>query len=308
MTQDKINAYMTLYTVLSTLVKISAPFVPFMAEEIYLNLVKSVDKSAPESVHLCDFPVSEEKYIDDELEKNMDLVLKLVVQGRACRNAANIKNRQPIGKMFVKAGFELPEMFKELVADELNIKEIIFTDDAEHFTQYKFKPQLRVLGPRYGKLVPQIAKALEEIDGNETMKAFKEGRSVTLNVAGNDIELNESDVLVEVTQKEGFVSETDRDITVVLDTNLTPELIEEGFVREIISKIQTMRKEAGFEVQDHIKLYYSDNKRIGEIIERNKSLIADEVLATVVQEGKEDGYSKDWNINGEKANFTVVKV
>jgi len=308
MTQDKINAYMTLYTVLSTLVKISAPFVPFMAEEIYLNLVKSVDKSAPESVHLCDFPVSEEKYIDDELEKNMDLVLKLVVQGRACRNAANIKNRQPIGKMFVKAGFELPEMFKELVADELNIKEIIFTDDAEHFTQYKFKPQLRVLGPRYGKLVPQIAKALEEIDGNETMKAFKEGRSVTLNVAGNDIELNESDVLVEVTQKEGFVSETDRDITVVLDTNLTPELIEEGFVREIISKIQTMRKEAGFEVQDHIKLYYSDNKRIGEIIERYKSLIADEVLATVVQEGKEDGYSKDWNINGEKANFTVVKV
>lgn len=308
MTQDKINAYMTLYTVLSTLIKISAPFVPFMAEEIYLNLVKSVDKSAPESVHLCDFPVAEDRYIDEELEKNMDLVLKLVVQGRACRNAANIKNRQPIGKMFVKADFELPEMFKELVADELNIKEIIFTDDAENFTQYKFKPQLRVLGPRYGKLVPQIAKALEEIDGNETMKAFREGRSVTLKVDGNDVELSESDVLIEVTQKEGFVSETDRNITVVLDTNLTPELIEEGFVREIISKIQTMRKEAGFEVQDHIKLYYSDNKRIGEIIERNKDLIADEVLADVVQEGKEEGYSKDWNINGEKANFTVVKI
>jgi len=224
MTQDKINAYMTLYTVLSTLVKLSAPFVPFMADEIYLNLVKSVDKSAPESVHLCDFPVSEARYIDDELEKNMDLVLKLVVQGRASRNAANIKNRQPIGKMFVKADFELPEMFKELVADELNIKEIIFTDDAENFTQYKFKPQLRVLGPRYGKLVPQIAKALEEVDGNETMKAFKEGRPVTLKVDGNDVELNESDVLIEVTQKQGFVSETDRNITVVLDTNLTPNL------------------------------------------------------------------------------------
>ena len=308
MTQDKINAYMTLYTVLSTLVKLSAPFVPFMADEIYLNLVKSVDKSAPESVHLCDFPVSEARYIDDELEKNMDLVLKLVVQGRASRNAANIKNRQPIGKMFVKADFELPEMFKELVADELNIKEIIFTDDAENFTQYKFKPQLRVLGPRYGKLVPQIAKALEEVDGNETMKAFKEGRPVTLKVDGNDVELNESDVLIEVTQKQGFVSETDRNITVVLDTNLTPELIEEGFVREIISKIQTMRKEAGFEVQDHIKLYYSDNSRIGEIIEKNRNLIADEVLASDIQEGKEEGYSKDWNINGEKANFTVVKV
>ncbi len=308
LTQDKINAYMTLYTVLSTLVKVAAPFVPFMAEEIYLNLVKSIDKSAPESVHLCDFPVCEERYIDEELEKNMDLVLKLVVQGRACRNAANIKNRQPIGKMFVKAGFELPEMFKELVADELNIKEVIFTDDADNFTEYRFKPQLRVLGPRYGKLVPQIAKALEEIDGKKAMEAFREGRTITLKVDGNDVELSESDVLVEVKQKEGFVSETEKDITVVLDTNLTPELIEEGFVREIISKVQTMRKEAGFEVQDRIKLYYSDNKRIGEIMERNSSVIAEEVLATTIQEGKVEGYSKDWNINGEKANFTVVKV
>lgn len=308
MTQDKINAYVTLYTVLTSLTKVIAPFVPFMAEEIYGNLVKSVDVNAPESVHLCDFPLYDEKFVDRELEKNMDLVLKLVAQGRACRNAANIKNRQPIGKMYVKANFELPEMFKELVADELNIKEIIFTDDARHFTEYRFKPQLRTLGPKYGKLVPQIAKALNELDGYNAIDRFKNGETISINIDGTNIELAETDVLVEVTQKEGFVSETDRDITVVLDTNLTPELIEEGFVREITSKIQTMRKEADFEVQDHIKVYYSDNKRIAEIIEKNKSLITDEVLAEEIIEGKMQGYSKDWNINGEKVNMTVVKV
>jgi len=307
MTQDKINAYMTLYTVLVELTKLIAPFVPFMAEEIYQNLVISVDKSAPESVHLCNYPEFIEKYVDEELEKNMDLVLKIVVQGRACRNTANIKNRQPIGKMYVKADFELPQAFRELVEDELNVKEVIFTDDAKHFTVYKFKPQLRTLGPKYGKLVPQIAKALNEVDGHAVMDSLKNGQTISLDVDGNKVELAESDVLVEVAQKEGFVTVSERDITVVLDTNLTPELIEEGFVREIISKIQTMRKEADFEVQDHIKLYHTGNEKIGGIIGKNKDIISEEVLADEIGEGIADGYTKEWNINGEKVTLTVVK-
>lgn len=308
MTQDKINAYMTLNTVLVTLAKISAPYVPFVAEMIYRNLIKSVDESAPESVHLCSFPEAHEKFIDAELEKNMELVLRLVVQGRACRNAASIKNRQPLGKMYVKAGFELPNMFKELVLDELNVKELVFTEDAKHFTTYRFKPQLRTLGPKYGKLVPQIAKILAEADGNEMMDCFNEGKTVTFDVEGTKIELSLEDVLVETAQKEGFVAESDRDIVVVLDTNLTPELLEEGFVREIISKIQTMRKEAGFEVQDHIRLFFANNAKIAEIIMSNKSEIADDVLADEVAEGTADGYSKEWNINGERVLMTVVKV
>ncbi|HHW47043.1 MAG TPA: isoleucine--tRNA ligase [Clostridiaceae bacterium] len=307
MNQDKINAYMTLYTVLAEVTKLIAPFVPFMAEEIYQNLVISVDKSAPESVHLCDYPEFIEKYVDEELEKNMDLVLKIVVQGRACRNAANIKNRQPIGKMYVKADFELPQDYKELVEDELNVKELIFTDDAKHFTVYKFKPQLRTLGPKYGKLVPQIAKALNEVDGHAVMDSFKNGQTISFEVEGNKIELSESDVLVEVAQKEGYVSVSEKDITVVMDTNLTPELIEEGFVREIVSKIQTMRKEANFEVQDRIKLYHAGNKKIAEIIDRNKDYISNEVLADEILEGTVDGYSKEWNINGEKVTMTVIK-
>jgi len=307
MTQDKINAYMTLYTVLVELTKLIAPFVPFMAEEIYQNLVISVDKSAPESVHLCDYPEFIESYVNEELEKNMDLVLQIVVQGRACRNTANIKNRQPIGKMYVKAGFELPKDYKVLVEDELNIKELIFTDEAKHFTVYKFKPQLRTLGPKYGKLVPQIAKALNEVDGHAVMESFKNGQTINLDIDGNKIELSESDVLVEVTQKEGYVSVSEKDITVVLDTNLTPELIEEGFVREIISKVQTMRKEANFEVQDRIKLYHAGNERIAGIINRNKDIISEEVLADEIIEGTVEGYSKEWNINGEKVMMTVIK-
>lgn len=308
MTQDKINAYMTLYTVLVKLITISAPFVPFVTEEIYSNLVRNIDSSAPESVHLCDFPVADEKFIDKELEKNMELVLKLVVLGRACRNTANIKNRQPIKRIFVKAGFELPEMFNELVKDELNVKEVEFTEDARRFTKYKFKPQLRTLGSKYGKLVPQIAKVLTEIDDNMVMEKFAKGEMVTFELEGKTIELAEADVLIETAQKDGFVSEADKDTTVVLDTNLTPELIEEGFVREIISKIQTMRKEAGFEVQDHIKVYFADNARISEIIERNKAVISEETLADEITQGSSEGYSKEWNINGEKANFTVKKV
>ena len=308
MTQDKINAYMTLHTVLTTLIKIAAPFVPFITEEIYRNLVRNFDKTAPESVHLCDFPVMNKEMVDKKLEKNMELVLKLVVQGRSCRNAANIKNRQPIGKMYVQAGFELPDMFKELVADELNVKEIIFTDDASYFTQYKFKPQLRTLGPKYGKLVPKIAEKLNSLDGNSVMDAFKKGDSIEFEIDGTQVKLAETDVLIEVTQKEGYVSDSDRDSTVVIDTNLTEELLEEGFVREIISKIQTMRKEAGFEVQDHIKFYYESSDKICTIISKNKDLIADEVLGEEVSQGKTDGYTKDWNINGEKATFTVVKI
>ncbi|MGI6778053.1 MAG: isoleucine--tRNA ligase [Acetivibrionales bacterium] len=308
MNQDKINAYMTLYTVLETLTRIIAPFVPFMAEEIYQNLVRSVDASAPDSVHLCYFPEVQENLINTELEKNMDLVLKLVVLGRACRNLANIKNRQPISKMYVKSGFELPDMFKDLVADELNIKEIEFTEDADRFTDYKFKPQLKTLGPKYGKLVPKIAAFLSGVDGRKTMKDFKDGQKLVFTVEGTEVELTQDDVLVEIIQREGFISETERDTTVVIDTNLTPELIEEGFVREIISKVQTMRKEAGFEVQDYINLYYSENSMIGEIISKNSELIADEVLAEKIAEGTSDGYSKEWSINGEKVRMTVKRV
>ncbi len=308
MEQDKINAYMTLWTVLSTVTKLSAPFIPFMAEEIYQNLVKNVDANAPASVHLCDFPVSDEKLIDKALEDNMENVLKLVVLGRACRNTANIKNRQPIGNMYVKAAFTMPEMYVELVADELNIKKIIFTDDAKAFTEYKFKPQLRTLGPKYGKLVPQIGKVLAEIDSDVLLVPFAKGETAKLEVEGNAVELAEADVLMEVVQKQGFVSETDKDVTVVLDTNLSPELIEEGYVREIISKVQTMRKEAGFEVMDNIKVYYSGTAEIEKVIINNSAEISGDVLAKEIIAGKADGYEKEWNINGEKVIITVVKV
>ncbi|MEG6611844.1 isoleucine--tRNA ligase [Pseudoclostridium thermosuccinogenes] len=308
MNQDKINAYMTLNTVLVTVAKLSAPFVPFMAETMYRNLVKTVDPNAPESVHMCDFPVVDETFVDAELEKNMELVLKIVVEGRACRNTANIKNRQPLGKMFVKSEFELPETFRELVMDELNVKELIFTNDAKHFTTYKFKPQLRTLGPRYGKLVPKIAQVLAGLDGNEAMDMLDKGEKLTFEVDGTAIELAKDDVLIETAQKEGYVSETDRDVTVILDTNLTPELVEEGFVREIISKVQTMRKEAGFEVMDHIKLYYNGNEKIAEIMRNNMATICDEVLADSAEEGSAEGYGKEWNINGEKVFMVVVKV
>jgi len=308
MTQDKINAYMTLYTVLVQLITVSAPFVPFVTEEIYGNLVRNIDSEAPKSVHLCDFPVADEKFIDKELEKNMDLVLKLVVLGRACRNSANIKNRQPVARIYVKSDFVLPEMFVELIKDELNVKEVVFTDDARQFTKYKFKPQLRTLGAKYGKLIPHITKVLTEIDDTMVMDKFSKGEMVTFEIEGTTVELAESDVLIETSQKEGFVSETERDTVVVLDTNLTPELIEEGFVREIISKIQTMRKEAGFEVQDHIKIYFANNAKIAEIIERNKTVIGEETLADEIAEGSGSGYSKEWNINGEKVNFAVEKI
>ncbi len=308
MNQDKINAYMTLHTVLVELAKAIAPFVPFISEEIYLNLVKGIDTDAPESVHLCDYPVVKEGFIDKELENNMDKVLKYVVLGRACRNTANIKNRQPIGRMFIKDNEKLPQMYAELVKDELNVKQIVFTKDASGFTTYKFKPQLRTVGPKYGKLVSKIGEYLSKADGNELMDYFNKNGRISFELDAAAVELELSDVLVETAQKEGYVSESDRDITVVLDTNLTAELLEEGFVREIISKLQTMRKEAGFEVQDHIRVYYGRNDKISEIFERNKTLIGEEVLAEALMQSSGGGYSKEWSINGENVTFSVEKI
>ncbi|MGE5614145.1 MAG: isoleucine--tRNA ligase [Bacillota bacterium] len=308
MPQDKVNAYMTLYTVLVELAKLTAPFVPFISEQIYLNLVKNIDPEAPQSVHLCDYPKVLEEYIDQELERNMDSALKLVVVGRACRNTAGIKNRQPLGAMYVKSDEELPEMFTNIVADELNVKKIMFISDLSRFSTYKFKPQLRTLGPKYGKLLPKIGEYLANVDGDEFYKLLnKEGKAV-FDLEGTQVEIELSDVLVESVQREGFISESDRDITVVLDTNITPELLEEGFVREIVSKLQTMRKEAGFEVQDHIRVYYGDNDRIRGIFERNSALIAAEVLADELLPSNGEGFAKEWNINGENVTFAVSKI
>ena len=307
MPQDKVNAYMTLYTVLETVIKISAPFTPFMAEEIYRNLVLNSYSDAPESVHLCDFPVAKEEWIDKELEENMDEVLNIVILGRAGRNTANIKNRQPMGQMFVKAPKVLPEMFTAIVSEELNVKEVIFSDDVANFTTYKFKPQLRTLGPKYGKLVPKIGAYLGEVDGTAFMNELKANGTVKFNIEGTYVELAESDLLIETAEKGGFVTEEDRGITVVIDTNLTPELIEEGFVREIVSKIQTMRKEADFEVMDRIKVGFEGSDLLKGVVERNAEEIKTDVLADEIVEGTFEGYAKEWNINGEKVNIVVVK-
>ncbi len=307
MPQDKVNAYMTLYTALVTVSKAAAPMIPFMTEDIYRNLVCSIDKDAPESVHLCDFPTADESHIDRELEDHMEHVLKVVVMGRACRNTANIKNRQPIGKMFVKAPFALPEFYAEIVEDELNVKEAVFTDDVREFTTYTFKPQMRTVGPKYGKLLGQIKKELAELDGNAAMDELREKGFLTMSMAGAEVSLSEEDLLIDMVQKEGYVTEVSGEVTVVLDTNLTSELLEEGFVREIISKVQTMRKEAGFEVTDHIHLYQDENDRIAEILKNHTEEIKNEVLAEEIYIGKVAGYEKDWNINGERVMLGVEK-
>ena len=307
MEQDKINAYMTLYTSLVTLCKVAAPMIPFMTEEIYLNIVAGIDKTAPESIHLCDFPVANEAYIDKELEANMDEVLRIVVVGRACRNAANIKNRQPIGKMYVKAEAELSDFYKEIIEDELNVKEVEFTNDVRAYSSYSFKPQLKTVGPKYGRLLGKIKQALSEVDGNTAMDELNEKGQLTFNFDGETVELTKDDLLIEIAQTEGFESGNDGDITVVLDTNLTPELVEEGFMREIISKIQTMRKEAGFEVMDKITVYSDGNDKIAELISKNEDTVKNDVLATEIVTGKIDGYSKEWNINGENVTFGVKK-
>ena len=307
MEQDKINAYMTLYTALVNVAKAAAPMIPFMTEDIYQNIVRKVDKNAPESIHLCDFPKADEAQIDGELEDNMEEVLKIVVMGRACRNTANIKNRQPIGQMFVKAAHALPEFFADIVKDELNVKKVIFTDDVRSFTSYTFKPQLKTVGPKYGKLLGGIRQALPALDGNAAMDELKANGCLKLDINGNEVVLTEEDLLIETAQMEGYVSEQDNEVTVVLDTNLTPELIEEGFVRELISKIQTMRKEAGFEVMDKIRLYARDNDRITEILQKFGEQIRQDVLAEEIVTGQMGGYEKEWNINGEKVTLGVEK-
>jgi len=308
MEQDKINAYMTLYTALVTISKAAAPMIPFMTEEIYQNLVRSVDKDAIESIHLCDFPKVEEAWINKELEDDMEELLKIVVLGRAARNTANIKNRQPIGTMYIKADKEMGQFYTDIIADELNVKEVKFANDVESFISYSFKPQLRTVGPKYGKLLNGIRTALAEINGTEAMNELRFTGLLTLDINGNKVELSEEDLLIETAQTEGYVTEADGDISVVLDTNLTPELIEEGFVREIVSKVQTMRKEAGFEVMDKIHIYAKDNDKILELMKNHKEEIMSEVLAEDMTLGTTDGYVKEWNINKEPVVLGVAKM
>ena len=308
MTQDKINAYMTLYTTLVELAKISAPMIPFMADDIYRNLVCSIDKNAPISVHLCDFPAFKEEWIDKDLETNMKEVLDIVVLGRSCRNSANIKNRQPIGKMFVKSHTELDDFFKAIIAEELNVKKVEFKDDVKDFTSYSFKPQLRTLGPKYGKFIGEIRNALAEIDGNAAMDELNANGVLKLQLSNIVADLEKEDLLIETAQVEGFESVSDYGITVILDTNLTEELIEEGFVREIISKIQTMRKDSGYEVMDHIVLYHSGNDKIKDIIAKNKDEIMEDVLADDIKFDTNCDNEKAWDINGEKVNLGLERL
>ena len=308
MEQDKVNAYMTLYTVLVTLSKVAAPFVPYMTEEIYQNLVVNFDKSALESIHLTLYPECDESMIDKELEENMDTVLEIVVNGRAARNSANIKNRQPIGVMYVKCAEELPKMYVDIIADELNVKEVKFTTSTDGLTGYNMKPQLRTLGPKYGKLLPKIKEYLANADGSEIVPKLRNGETITFNIDGTDVTLAESDVLIEVTEKSGFVTEADAKLAVVLDTNLTPELIEEGFVREIVSKVQTMRKEAGFEVMDRICIGCKGNDKIADLITRNEESIKKDVLANEFTKDAVSGYVKEWNVNGETVTLSVEKL
>ena len=306
MTADKEAAYMTLYTVLNTMALISAPFTPFMSETMYQNMVRTVDKSAPESIHLCDWPKKDESFIDPELEANMAAVLDIVVLGRSARNAANIKNRQPVASMYVQ-GKALPDMYVSIIADELNVKEVRFVDDASSFISYRVKPQLKTLGPRYGKLLPKINQYLAgEGVGNAVVAAHNRGESYKFDIDGTEISLAAEDVLVSTEENAGFVTVTEHDLSVVLDTNLTPELIEEGFVREIVSKVQTMRKEAGFEVTDHIVLSHHGNSLIEGIFARHGAEIAADTLADSIKLGSA-GYVKDWEINGESVTLGVEK-
>ena len=308
MEQDKINAYMTLYTALVTICKAAAPMIPFMTEDIYQNLVRSNDANAPESIHLCDFPVVNKDHIDKKLEEDMEDVLDAVVMGRACRNEAAIKNRQPISRMYIKSDFTLSEFYQEIIEDELNVKEVVFTDDVRDFTSYTFKPQLRTVGPKYGKQLGGIQKHLAALDGNAAMDELNADGALKFDVDGVAVGLTKDDLLIDMAQKEGYVSQEDNRMTVVLDTNLTPELVEEGFVYEIISKIQTMRKESGFEVTDHIRVSINGNDKLSEIAQKNKEAISGKVLADELTSGAEYGVSKEWNINGENAVIAVERV
>ena len=307
MEQDKINAYMTLYTALVTIAKAAAPMIPFMTEDIYRNLVCSLDASAPESVHLCDFPEVQKEHIDKKLGADMEVVLEAVVLGRACRNTANIKNRQPIGKMFVKADAALSQFYLDIIKDELNVKEAELTEDVSALTTYSFKPQLKTLGRRFGKNINAVREILAGLDGQAAMAELKEKGTLTIQVEGVDEALAEEDLLIEAAQMEGYVSDSDHGVTVVLDTNLTPELLEEGFVREVISKVQTMRKDAGFEVMDHIQLYVKDNDKVKDIVQKNEESLCSDVLADGVTYDEVSGFTKEWSINGEKVTLGVEK-
>ena len=308
MEQDKINAYMTLYTALVTISKAAAPMIPFMTEDIYQNLVRSIDANAPESIHLCDFPVVETAYIDKKLEEDMEDVLDAVVMGRACRNDAAIKNRQPISRMYIKADFKLDDFYTDIIEDELNVKEVVFTDDVRDFTSYTFKPQLRTVGPKYGKQLGGIQKTLASLDGNTAMDDLNVNGKLTFDVDGVPVELTRDDLLIDMAQKEGYVSQEDNKMTVVLDTNLTEELIEEGFVYEIISKIQTMRKDAGFEVMDHIRVSLNGNEKLAALAQKNAEAISGKVLAEELTSGKNFDVVKEWNVNGEKVVIAVEKI
>ncbi|MBO7387815.1 MAG: class I tRNA ligase family protein, partial [Lachnospiraceae bacterium] len=307
MEQDKINAYMTLYTALVTISKAAAPMIPFMTEQIYLNLVYNIDKTQPESIHLCDFPEVKKEWIDAELEASMKEVLNAVVLGRAARNTANIKNRQPIGKMFIKAEKELDDFYTEIIRDELNVKEVEYTDDVREFTSYSFKPQLRTVGPKYGKQLGGIQKELASLDGNKAMDELNTNGALKFMVGDVEVELTKDDLLIEMTKKEGFEAVEDYGVTVVLDTNLTPELIEEGFVLEVISKIQTMRKDINFEVMDRIKVGITGNEKLAAIVTKNKDAIATKVLAEVISTTDTFANAKSWNVNGEEVTISVEK-
>ena len=305
MKQDKINAYMTLYTCLVTLAKVCAPFVPFMTEEIYQNLVTNLDKTAPESIHLCDFPVANEDYIDEKLEENMETVLKIVTLGRACRNVSGMKNRQVLSKAYVESKKKLDENYYYIIKEELNVKELEFVDDASSFVSYNVKPNLKTVGPKFGAILPKINQMLRMGDGTAYVRELKENGKVVLEIGEAKVELLEEDLLIETTKSEKYISMQEDDMIVVLNIELTPELIEEGFVRELISKIQNLRKESGFEVQNHIEIYYSGNDKLAEIIEKNKNEIADDTLADKIEAGVGEN---ELDINGEKVMLKLVRL